>query len=69
MQRKITHPQKVAELRILEELFYDQLTFKLSAILSILQLKGKDKEAMESFSQQLSELTLQNISLLSKRKL
>ena len=67
MSLKITHPKgKLAEAIVLEELFLDQLTFKISAIMNLYTFKQESKREINSFIEQLNTITRENITLLQK---
>lgn len=54
------------ELIILEELFLDQLAFKLQATLSLQPLPKSTTKAIESFGKELERLTHENIELFKQ---
>lgn len=51
-------------LEYIEEMFQDQLEFKISAILSFIRASRKNKREIESFIDQLKEITDENIRIL-----
>lgn len=59
-------PPSIAEAIILEELFLDQLQFKLAAAMNLYTLKQERQREIDSFIDQLQNLTDENISLLQK---
>lgn len=56
----------VHEALVLEELFYDQLHFGVSAMLELHRLPQLKVREIKSFAEQLEELTEKNIQALSK---
>lgn len=54
----------ILEALTLEELFFDQLHFKLEALLSIKTFGRKEKAKIDSFIHQIDELTKENIKEL-----
>ena len=54
----------IAELLTLEELFLDQMNFKLRSVFSIQTISRKHQEELLSFMQELEELTEKNRTLL-----
>lgn len=59
-------PPSIAEAIVLEELFLDQLQFKLAAAMNLYTLKQEHRREIYSFIDQLQNLTDENISLLQK---
>ncbi len=60
-------PKKIFELEVLEELFFDQLEFKLRAIFLLLTVARKQRREILSFIDQLTELTRENLDIIHKR--
>lgn len=61
-----TNQSTIAEAIVLEELFLDQLQFKLSAAMNLYTLKQDSNQEINSFISQLHDLTHKNITLLKK---
>ena len=59
---------KIDELIILEELFLDQLNYKIEAVFSLLKLRKHNVEEIDSFLSQLIDLAQINITDLKKLK-
>lgn len=63
-----TGPKKVSpdEVFVLEELFLDQLIFKLSAIFDLYTIQKEHKNELNSFIERLKTITHENLKLLKK---
>lgn len=64
MSLKKSRKASLKEAYILQELFLDQLTFKLGAVLDLYTFNRKNKRELMSFIDQLKEITHENLKLL-----
>lgn len=57
-------PDPQHEMRVLEELFLDQLEYKIFAVLSLQSIRRHRRKEILSFMEELSRITKENIALL-----
>ncbi|MBP9758911.1 hypothetical protein KBD45_04380 [Candidatus Dojkabacteria bacterium] len=58
--------KELNEVKVLEEMFLDQLTFKLSALFAFRKFSKTNFIELTSFIDQLKNLTYENLKLLEK---
>ncbi len=64
--KKKKNKHSLHEIFVLEELFLDQLIFKLSSTFDLYKIKQKEKREIKSFIDQLESITRENLKILKK---